>query len=145
MVVTENRLPKTKRKPRRSRQERTKTASPLLVMTRWQLLIHRLLCVLIVTVIASGIARKMAPQSLGIAIFFFEDLVIVVLLLLCKSGIKNTNASRLLDIFGTKQYVLFPTVAVAMCVAYLPNHRRQLLFLFRLIAFSVVVTTLIAV
>jgi hypothetical protein len=138
-------------------------------MSHSRRLIHRCLCLLIFTVVFEGLARKVAPASLGILIFFFKDFVTVVLLLLCLTGKTNAEAARLLNVmgvllmllspcilltafhdpllavFGIKQYILFPTVAVAMCAAYLPDHRRQLFSLFRLIAFSVIVTTLVAI
>jgi hypothetical protein len=138
-------------------------------MSRTQRLIHHWLCLLVVSMVFEGIARKAAPHSAGILIFFTKDLITFILLLLCVLGDVNTEAKRLLGVmgilvfllgpcilatishdpvlavFGVKQYALFPTVAVAMCAAYLPNHRYQLFSLFRLIAFSVVVTTLVAV
>lgn len=138
-------------------------------MSAIQLRIHRCLCVLLVSVIFEGLIRKLAPQSLGILIFFIKDFVTLILLTLCLMAKGNAGASRWLGVmgmllvllgpcilltavdspalavFGAKQYLLFPTVAVAMCVAYLPNHRQQLFSLFRLLALSVIVTTLVAV
>jgi hypothetical protein len=131
--------------------------------------IHRLLCLLILTVIFEGLARKIAPLALGTLIFFAKDLLTVILLILCLKAKPNAEASRLLHVmrlivlllspcialtafhdpllaaFGIKQYALFPTVAVAMCMAYIPNGFRELFSLFRLIAFSVIVTTGIAI
>ena len=138
-------------------------------MTSFQLRIHRCLCLLVLSMIFEGVARKLAPQSVGILIFFFKDLVAVVLLFLCLTGKPNPEASRwlgvmgkfsallvpcilltavndpVLAVFGAKQYILFPIVAVAMCAAYVPNHRRELFSFFRLIVLSLFVTTLVAV
>jgi hypothetical protein len=124
---------------------------------------------LIFTLIFEGLARKMAPAALGIGIFFFKEFLAVILLLLCLKGDQNVEAMRLLGVmrlmfvlllpcfiatmlddpvlavFGLKQYLLFPTVAVAMCAAYLPDNRQQLFSLFRMIALSLFVTTLVAV
>jgi hypothetical protein len=138
-------------------------------MSKSQRLIHRFLYLLIVTMIFEGITRKIAPQSLGIALFFTKDFLTVILLLWCFKSNPNAEASRLLGAmgflvlllspcialtafhdpllaaFGIKQYALFPTVAVAMCLAYIPNGFRELFSLLRLVAFSVIVTTGIAV
>jgi hypothetical protein len=140
-----------------------------LPMCKTRRAIHQLLCLLTFTVIFEGIARKIAPLSLGIPIFFLKDALTVVLLLLSLKGESNAEASHLLGVmrlivlllfpcialtafhdpllavFGVKQYALFPTVAVAMCVAYIPNGFQELFSLFRLIAFSVIVTTAVAV
>ena len=148
------------------RQER---ASVDTTMSKSQRTIHRLLCLLVLSVVFEGITRKIAPQSLGILIFFAKDLTTIALLLMCLKSARNNEASRLLQvmgrfvlflfpcialtafhdpllaIFGTKQYALFATVAIAMCVAYIPNHYRQIFSLFRLIAISVVLTTCVAV
>jgi hypothetical protein len=133
-----------------------------------QRLIHRCLCLLIFILIFEGVARKFFHQAAN-AIFFLKDIVTILLLILCISGIKNPDVKKILNsmglllvllfpcivltayhdsvlaVFGLKQYLLFPTVAVAMCAAYLPNHWRPLFSLFRWIAFSVIVTTLVAV
>jgi hypothetical protein len=138
-------------------------------MSNSQRLIHRVLSSVILSVVLEGIARKIAPHALGVLIFFAKDILTGVLLLLCLQTNLNAEASLLLGIvgilvmlllpclvltglhdpllalFGLKQYALFPVVAVAMSQAYLPCHRRELYSLFRLIAFSVVVTTLVAV
>ena len=138
-------------------------------MSKSQRTIHRLLCLLVLSVVFEGIVRKILPQSLGIVIFFAKDMISVLLLWLCLKAERNQEASRLMSalgrfllllapsvaltafhdpvlaVFGLKQYALFSTIAVAMCIAYLPNHYRQIFFLFRLMAFTVVVTTCIAV
>jgi hypothetical protein len=138
-------------------------------MSPFQLRIHRCLCLLIFSMIFEGVARKLVPSSLGAAIFFFKDLVAAILLLMLLTGKPNAAARRwlgvmgglfvllgpcilltavkdpLLAVFGTKQYILFPTVAVAMCAAYLPYHPRQFFSLFKWIALSVIITTLVAV
>jgi hypothetical protein len=148
---------------------KTQVRTADLSVSKSQRSIHKLLCLLILTVIFEGVARKMAPESLKIVIFFSKDLLTVVLLLLCLRGEPNFEASRLLGVmgrmilllapcvaltafhdpvlaaFGVKQYALFPTVAVAVCMAYIPNNYRQFFSLLRLIAFSVIVTTGIAV
>jgi hypothetical protein len=147
----------------------TRHANAVLSVSKSQNLIHHLLCLLIFTLIFEGIARKVAPQSLGISIFFLKDFVTFILLLLCFKTRPNPETSRLLGImgvlllllspcllltafrdpilavFGLKQYALFPTVAVAMCMAYIPNNSRQLFSLLRLVAISVVATTAVAV
>jgi hypothetical protein len=151
------------------RIRRTETETVPSSISSAQRTIHRLLCLLILSVIFEGIARKAAPKSLGIIIFFSKDVLTLVLLLLCLKKKFNAEASRLLGVmgrivlllspcivltaihdpllaaFGMKQYALFPTVAIAMCVAYIPNGFRELFSLFRLIAFSVMVTTIVAV
>jgi hypothetical protein len=137
-------------------------------MSPFQMRIHRCLCLLVVSLIFEGIARKLVPP-LGILIFFFKDFLTFFILFLCLTKKINAEGSRWLNVmgllsallvpcilltavnspvlalFGAKQYVLFPTVAVAMCAAYLPDHRRQLFSLFRLVGLSVIVTTLVAV
>ena len=139
------------------------------VMSPAQVRIHRCLCLLIVSIIFEGIGRKLAPQSVGILIFFLKDFLTFVLLWLCLKTKPNAETARLLSVmrvlsclllpciivtavndpllavFGTKQYVLFAAVAVAMCTAYLPNHRREFFSLFRGIALSLFITTLVAV
>ena len=140
-----------------------------MAMSRSQLRIHRCLCALVLTLLFEGIVRKLAPSFLGIGIFFLKDLVGVVLLYLCLQGTRNAEATRWLRImgvlfvlllpcilwtavhdpslaiFGAKQYALFPVVAVAVCAAYLPNHFREFLNVFKLIAASLVITTFVAV
>jgi hypothetical protein len=136
---------------------------------KFQRLIHRLLCLLIFSVIFEGVSRKLVPQSLGIIVFFLKDMLTIALLLLCLKRKSNPEASRLLGlmgrlllllapcvlvtaihdpvlaVFGMKQYALFPTVAVAMCAAYVPYNSRLFFSLLRWIAFSVVITTSFAV
>ena len=143
------------------------TSSP--GMTQVQVRIHRCLCLLVISLIFEGLVRKLAPGFLGMPIFFFKDILTLCLLTLILKAKMNAVAARWLKAmallgalllpcilmtaigspvlagFGAKQYLLFPTVAVAMCTAYLPYHRQQLFTLFRLIAWSVVVTTLVAV
>ena len=138
-------------------------------MTAGQRRIHRSLCLLVISLIFEGIARKLAPGFLGTPIFFFKDFLTLWLLFICLKEKRNPVAahwlnvmgvwsallapcilltatnSPILAVFGAKQYLLFPAVAVAMGIAYLPNHRQQLYSLFRLIAWSVVVTTLVSV
>jgi hypothetical protein len=138
-------------------------------MSKSQILIHRLLCLVVLSVVFEGIGRKLLPRSLGLVIFFLKDILTVILLLVCLSTKPNADASRLLGVlatlavlllpcvmltalhdpvlavFGLKQYALFPTIAVAVCLAYLPHHPRQLFSLFRIIGLSVIATTLVAV
>jgi len=150
------------------RHKRQEAAQPR-PMSPFQLRIHRCLCLLVFSMIFEGITRKLAPSWLGNVIFFFKDLVAVILLLILVTGNPNVTAKRwlrimgilfvllgpcilltaikdpLLAIFGTKQYMLFPIAAVAMCAAYLPHHLRQFFSLFKWIALSVIMTTLVAV
>lgn len=138
-------------------------------MSRTQSWIHRCLCALVLTLLFEGIIRKLAPASLGIGLFFLKDFLAVALLFLCLQVRRNAAAARwlrvmavlftlllpcilwtgirdpLLAVFGAKQYALFPIVSVAICAAYLPNHFREFLNIFKLIAASLVVTTLVAV
>ena len=131
-------------------------------------LIHRLLCTLMVTVVFEGLARKIAPQSLGMAIFFLKDFLVLGLLIFCLRTPPTAATAQLLTgirvllfllipcvaltalhdpilaVFGLKQYALFATVAVAVCIAYVPDGGKRLFALLRLIAISVVVTTVIA-
>ncbi|HEY3855124.1 MAG TPA: hypothetical protein VGO67_12085 [Verrucomicrobiae bacterium] len=98
-----------------------------------------------------------------------KDILTVILLLVCLSTKPNADAARLmgvmgtlaafllpcvlltalhdplLAVFGLKQYALFPTIAVAMCLAYHPHNLSQIFTLFRLIGLSVIITTLVAV
>ena len=137
-------------------------------MSPFQMRVHRCLLVLIVSLIFEGIVRKIAPSALGFPIFFLKDVVAIILLLMCISGEQNAVTARLLKlmgvwvlvlspcliatavndpilaVFGLKQYALYPIIVVAMSAAYLPNHRRELFAVFRLIALSVIVTTLVA-
>src|ERR1035438_6041910 len=146
---------------RSNRNTRFGTAASQMPITPFQLQIHRCLCLLVGFLIFEGIIRKVAPPSVGIVIFLLKDFLTVILLLLCFFGERNAETSRLLNamgilfltlmpcaiatasndpllaVFGVKQYVLFPTVAVAMCAAYLPNHFKQLYTLFRIIALSI--------
>jgi hypothetical protein len=145
------------------------TGSPSTPMSSSQRQIHHLLCLLVSSVILEGVARKLVPHALGIVIFFSKDILTLVLLGRCLKSKLNVDAhyllgamrllvllllpcvlltalhSPLLAFFGLKQYALFPTIAVAMCIAYLPSHVAELFFLFRLIALSVLVTTGVAV
>jgi len=144
-------------------------AGPSLAVTRTQLRIHRCLCALVLTLLFEGIVRKLAPAALGIGIFFLKDVIALALLFLCLPARRNAEATRwlrimsvvlgllspcilwtairdpLLAVFGAKQYALFPIVAVAMCVAYLPNRFREFLTIFKLMAASLVVTTIVAI
>lgn len=137
-------------------------------ISAFQLKVHRSLCLLILILIFEGLIRKLAPNFLGVLIFFAKDFLTARLLFLCLTGERNEATDRLLKImgglllalspciiatavndpllavFGAKQYALFPTVAVALCAAYLPNNRRHLFSLFRIIALSMFVTTLVA-
>jgi hypothetical protein len=138
-------------------------------MSKLQRQVHRLLCLLCITLTFEGVARKIAPQSLGILIFFLKDFVTLILLVLCLKSKANPEAAALirlmgtlamlllpcvaltalhdplLAIFGLKQYALFPAIAIAVCVAYIPNGYREIFTLFRFFAFSVVATSCIAV
>jgi hypothetical protein len=152
-------------RPRRKRRMIASSST----MSSGQLWIHRCLCLLFFTLIFEGLARKLAPPAAEVLIFFFKDFVTVLLLLLSLISKQNAQTRRLLRmmgllltlflpclaltayhdfilaIFGMKEYLLYPAVGVAMCAAYLPNHHRQFLWLFKLATFSVVVTTLVAV
>jgi hypothetical protein len=155
------------RQAQRARQAMPGSAAP--PMSPSQRLIHRLLCLVILAVVFEGVARKLAPHALGTVIFFLKDILTVVLLWSCLRMPPNVASSHLLGVmgnlvllllpcvlltaihdpllaaFGLKQYALFPAIAVAMCQAYVPFHRREMFALFRMIAFSVVLTTLVAV
>ncbi len=149
--------------------DRPRAASTHRPMLPFQLRIHRCLCILICSIIFEGLARKVAPPSLDIAIFFFKDLVAVILLLTCLTDSLNTVATRWLRVmgllslllgpcilataihdpwlavFGAKQYLLYPIVAVAVCAAYLPNHHRHFFSLFKWTTLSVILTTVVAI
>ncbi len=153
--------------PQRAQQAWPGFAAP--PMSQDQRRIHRLLCLVILAVVFEGVARKLAPHALGTAIFFLKDILTVVLLWLCLRMPPNAASSHLLGAmgklvlwllpcliltaihdpllaaFGLKQYALFPAIAVAVCQAYIPCHVRAMFALFRMIACSVVLTTLVAV
>ena len=69
----------------------------------------------------------------------------VLCVLLAPCIFLTVTKDPLLAVFGAKQYLLYPSLAAAMCAAYLPNHHRHFFSLFKWVALSVILTTLVAI
>ena len=136
---------------------------------RRALLWRRLLNLLILTLIFEGLARKLLPSLLSQVLFFAKDgICLLMFLLLVNEGItKSVNAitgpwilfavllfpvavnTLALDpklvVFGGKQYLLFPIVAVAVIRAFPPDNREPLRHFGYLLALLVLPTSAVAV
>ncbi|HAV12552.1 MAG TPA: hypothetical protein DCX06_03495 [Opitutae bacterium] len=132
------------------------------------LLWRRLLYLLVLTLIFEGLLRKLLPSLVSQAVFFLKDgICLLMLILLLNEGIKKSvnvitgpwvlflillfpvilntlSIDPLLVLFGGKQYLLFPIVAVAAIRAFPPDDRESLRKFGYCLALLVLPTTAVA-
>lgn len=132
------------------------------------LLWRRLLYSLIIIIVFEGLLRKLLPSFFSQVLFFAKDGIcgLMLLLLLREGAIKSSEMiikpwllftillspivintftkAPVLAIFGSKQYVLFPIVAVAVIKAFPPNKLEHLRQFGHFLALLVLPTTAIA-
>jgi hypothetical protein len=136
-------------------------------MPRYKLFRGILYC-LCLTLIFEGLARKLAPESFGMVIFFIKDVLCVIavalvlsqdlgpqgrrnsallglLCLLCLPSLIQTGIRDLvLFLWGGKQYLLYGVVYVCIAEAFPPGNIAAFSRFCTVLAVSIIPTTLVA-
>jgi hypothetical protein len=130
--------------------------------------LQRGVLILLGLLITEGLLRKMF-SFLSIPLFFAKDILtlylglkasmgklpkaaerilswqVLLVILIAPNFLDTSFRDPILGVFGLKQYCLFPFVAVAVCAAYLPNHREAFRKLLAFLALSLFVTSGVAI
>ncbi len=130
--------------------------------------LRQLLFFLVVVLTFEGIARKCAPMSIRVPLFFLKDGIILVMALfvirmpMAQMLMPLWNAymllaflifppilatawhDPLLAVFGAKQYILYPIVGFATFMAFENSSKESILSFFRWISLLIIPTTALA-
>jgi hypothetical protein len=133
----------------------------------YQRRLQTMVTLLVLTLILEGLLRRLVP-ALSLPIFFLKDLLALLTGVLLLFGKPPRSARSILGLqasvfilispcviatalhdpklalFGLKQYDLFPFAGAALCAAFLPGRREALLSFCRMVAWSIIPTTLVA-
>jgi hypothetical protein len=131
-------------------------------------LLHRTLVVLVILLTFEGLVRKLQPGAVGVLVFFLKDFVILfmglqlfrhklpsaigfvtyayafVTLFLLPNIINTAMHDPLLALFGTKQYLLYPIVAISVFAVFQNATMDQIVRFGRFVAFLMIPTGLVA-
>jgi hypothetical protein len=129
---------------------------------------QRFLYILVTSLVFEGLVRKILPSFLGLPIFFFKDILCIIIMFnVAKDKLQGYTAkinkywkivffafvpllivTALLDpilaIFGLKQYLLYVVVAILVPTAFPPNQEKEFIRFIAFFAMMLLPTTFIA-